>query len=145
LTRGTWDNLLDIVKAMEVADAAKLRKIAAEERDVHLKIAALDAKHERSKKQSSTESLQMRRLGRELRWQQWVAKRRRDLQMQLARTLARKGMAQQALKRSFGRCAAINEIQIRAQNERERQIERTRIDNASRYMVLQRSADRDKP
>lgn len=46
-----------------------------------------------------------------MKWQVWVGRRRRELQMQLARCLARQGAARRALQRSFGKRAALDQIQ----------------------------------
>ena len=48
-----------------------------------------------------------RRLGGDVLWQVWVGRRRRDLQMHLARNLSKQGAARQALRKSFGKRSAI--------------------------------------
>lgn len=134
------EQLSMLSQAQQDADAAKLRLINAEERRIRAQLAALDTNHESTRDLPAVAVLPLRRVGGDLLWQRWVGRRRRELQMQLARCLARKGAAQALLKKSFGKSSALKSLRhdLQAREERARRIQR--LDAVTEIGVLHRSS-----
>lgn len=110
MTPAQLDKLTSLSQAVQDADAATLLSIKAEEIRIRSQLAALDQKHKQAAGLPMLETLPQRSLGGDMKWQVWVGRRRRDLQMQLARCLARQGVARRALQKSFGKRAALDQI-----------------------------------
>lgn len=102
--------LFALSQAAQDADAAKLLSIKAEEARIRAQLAALDEQHKQTTGLPMLETLPQRSLGGDMKWQVWVGRRRRDLQIQLARCLAHQGAARRALQKSFGKRAALDQI-----------------------------------
>lgn len=103
--------LAKLSDAVREADAANLRAICADETRIRGQLTALDQRHKEAQVLVLDETLPLRRLGGDLLWQVWVGRRRRELQMQLAQCLARKGNARRALQKSFGKSTALADVQ----------------------------------
>lgn len=110
MTPEALTKLTDLSQAMQEADAARLSAIKAEETRIRTQLAALDAHHREATRLPMLETLPQRSLGGDIKWQVWVGRQRRDLQIQLARCLARQGAARRALQTSFGRRNALTQI-----------------------------------
>jgi hypothetical protein len=54
--------------------------------------------------------MEMQSIGADVRWQSWVAATRRDLNMQLARVLARKPHVMDRVRKAFGRFEATDRL-----------------------------------
>ncbi|MEL7255078.1 MAG: hypothetical protein AAFZ04_06595 [Pseudomonadota bacterium] len=103
--------LARLSQAAQEADAARLQSIKAEEHRIRAQLAALDDQHKQAQNLPMADSLPHRSLGGDIKWQVWVGRQRRELQMQLARCLARQGAARRALKKSFGKRTALDQVQ----------------------------------
>lgn len=110
MTPTALEDLVRLSQARQEADAAKLQKIRAEEQKIRAQLAALDDRNHMARSLPAQAALPQRSLGVDMLWQVWVGRRRRELQMQLARCLAHKGAARRALQKSFGKSAALGEV-----------------------------------
>ncbi|NCQ24518.1 MAG: hypothetical protein COW54_15345 [Rhodobacteraceae bacterium CG17_big_fil_post_rev_8_21_14_2_50_63_15] len=81
----------------------KLRNVLQQEAHLRANLTALDAQRQASQHLSETEMHGVREIGADLLWLAWLGRNRADLQMQLARVLARKGHMMQGLRRAFGK------------------------------------------
>lgn len=82
------------------------------------------------------EALALRRVGGEILWQGWVNRNRRELQMELARVLARKGEALAALKHAHGRSEAIEGLRDKAQkSELDKKIKRDLLHEQGLHLI----------
>lgn len=129
--------LAKLSQAVQDADAAKLQSIRAEEARIRAQLAALDARHKEARNLPIAHALPHHRLGGDVLWQVWVGRRRRDLQMQLARCLARQGAVKRALQKSFGKRFALENAQddLRAKLARAAKIKA--FDQITEMSVLQ--------
>ncbi|MEM6587618.1 MAG: hypothetical protein AAF641_04155 [Pseudomonadota bacterium] len=118
MTPSQLAELTALSQAVQEADAAILLSIKAEETRIRAQLAALDAQHKQAKDLPMIDTLHHRSLGGDMKWQIWVGHRRRELQMQLARCLARQGMARRKLRQSFGKRAALYHIQTDLETKR---------------------------
>lgn len=112
--------LARLSEAVQDADAAKLQAIRAEETRIRAQLAALDDRQQQTRSLSTMEVMPHNRLGGDILWQVWIGRRRRDLQIQLARCLARKGAARRALQKSFGKRSALENVTTELHQERAR-------------------------
>ncbi len=104
------DGLLQLARVVKDTDAARLADVLAEERRIRMALSALDDATHNAKDVHISETVELRRLGGDVAWQIWAGRRRKDLQIQLARVLARKGAEQQRLRKSFGRQSALEQV-----------------------------------
>ena len=137
MTPDALTKLVELSQAVQEADAAKLQAIRAEETRIRAQLAALDARHKEARALPMADALPLHRLGGDMLWQVWVGRRRRDLQMQLARCLARQGAARRALQKSFGKRTALNTVQEKVQRKRDRAEKIKAIDAVTGMSVLQ--------
>ncbi|MEO0751715.1 MAG: hypothetical protein AAFY25_07920 [Pseudomonadota bacterium] len=110
MTPAALSELIRLSQAQQDADAAHLQIIHTEEKRLRAQLAALDCRHKTTQSLNLEETLPQRRLGVDMLWQVWVGRRRRDLQIQLAHCLARKGAAKRALQKSFGKRFALERV-----------------------------------
>lgn len=106
MTRAPLEDLVRLTAARKVSEEARMRRLAAEEAEIRGEIEALDDRHRRALALPPEEMTGQRRIGADILWQAWVSRRRRQLQIRLARTLARKGAALRDLRRAHGRSSA---------------------------------------
>ncbi len=128
MTPAELAKLTALSQAVQDADAAKLLSIKADETRIRAQLAALDAQHKQATGLTMLETLPQRSLGGDMKWQVWVGRRRRDLQIQLARCLARQGVARRALQKSFGKRTALGQIHAELGAQKS-QANRTRQDD----------------
>ncbi|MEO0370907.1 MAG: hypothetical protein AAF231_05575 [Pseudomonadota bacterium] len=138
MTPAALAKLQDLSQAMQEADAAQLLSIKAEETRIRAQLAALDDHHKRTQSLTLMDAMPHRSLGGDIKWQVWVGRRRRELQIQLARCLARQGAARRALKKSFGKRAALSQIQTELLAHRARATGIKRDETVTGLGLLQR-------
>ncbi|MEL7280844.1 MAG: hypothetical protein AAFY35_16890 [Pseudomonadota bacterium] len=132
------EDLAQLSRARQDADAAKLQTIRAEEAKIRAQLAALDAHHRAGMALPVDEKLSQQRLGADMLWQVWVGRRRRELQIQLARCLAQKGAARRALQKSFGKRSALQTVQVELENRALRDRKLKAFDAVTQLGVYQR-------
>ena len=137
MTPAALEDLARLSRARQDADAAKLQTIRAEEVKIRAQLAALAARHRAAMTLSIQEKLSQQRLGADMLWQVWVGRRRRELQMHLARCLARKGGARRALQKSFGKRVALQEVQAEVEGKAERLEKLKAMETMTELGVLQ--------
>lgn len=110
MTPKALGDLTALSRALQEADAAVLQSICADEKKIRAQLDALDISHRSAQALPLQETISQRGLGVDMLWQVWVGRKRRDLQMQLARCLARKGTAKRKLQKSFGKRFALETV-----------------------------------
>ncbi len=106
MTGPALPQLADLLEAAQRADAARLRDIRAQEDDLRMAIARLEARVSGHAVLPAVQWQGFHATGADMLWQRWAERTRRDLQMRLARVLAQKETAIAALRRSHGRSEA---------------------------------------
>lgn len=84
-----WDDIVAVTAAQYAKAQQGLAPILEEETRLRGELARLDH-HDRSARDGSAETQVMRGIGADLAWNAWLARKRRQLNMELARVLARK-------------------------------------------------------
>lgn len=133
------DHLTKLSQAQQDADAAKLQAIHSEEQRIRSQLAALDATQDSARDLPALKTLQQRRVGGDLLWQRWVGRRRRELQMQLARCLARKATARRHLQKSFGKSSALQKLKTNAKTRKDHATNTRRFEAMTQIGVLLQS------
>ena len=102
--------LRSLTRALHLGEEAKMRELVTEEEEVRQALARLEEHVRHVHDLPEARMSDLRRIGADVTWQGWVSQNRRDLQIRLARVLARKGLLKQKLKRSFGRDQAVSDM-----------------------------------
>lgn len=134
--------LRDIAQARQNADAAKLKTINAQEQTLRAQLAALDTSQTAQREVPVADTLSMRRIGGDMLWHVWVGRRRRDLQLQLARCLAQKGIARHALRQSFGKRHALEKMQTDLRHKAQKAVQLRTSETMVGMSVLQKFPNR---
>lgn len=130
-------NLRSLTGALYRGDQAKMRAVIAEETELRDMLSRLEDHVRHIQEIPDSNMRDLRRIGADATWQAWLAQTRRDLQVRLARVLARKGMLHQALKRSFGRDHAVGDMEKDARRSRAERHEKQRLAQQQSLFCLQ--------
>lgn len=114
---GSLHQLEELSQALQDADAAKLKVLRSEEQKIRTQLAQLSDTQQAMQDLPGSDLIPQRRVGGDILWHVWVSRRRHALHMELARCLARQGTARQALKKSFGKCAALGVVRGKLQSQ----------------------------
>lgn len=102
--------LLEIAQAVLIKDQANMHAIVAEESRLRLQIQRLTEQEIESRTLlSETQGMQL--VGADIVWRAWLSKKRSELNLELARVLARKKPMEDAIRQSFGRATALEQLQ----------------------------------
>jgi len=99
-------DLAGLTAALRASQEARLRALTQEEAELRSRIAALDDSRRAAASLPASDLSALRGLGADLLWQAWLARARQDLQMRLARVLARRALALRDLRQAHGRAEA---------------------------------------
>jgi len=119
--------LTELAAVVRGVEEAGLRVIASEEARVRERLAMLDDHGAAAAVPSDQTTLALRSVGADLLWRGWVARTRRELQIELARILARKGEALRQLRRAHGRSQAAEALQADARRAERARLEHRRL------------------
>lgn len=114
MMRDATAELARLTAAIRDAEAARMRRLAAEEARIRADLAALDAGRRDARALSEADLAAPRSVGADMLWQAWAGRARAQMQMRLARVLARKGEAMRGLQAAHGRCEAAESLRERA-------------------------------
>lgn len=118
MTTGHEAELAKLTAAMRRAQEARLRAIAAEEAELRGELARLEDLARQSRHLPADELEGLRMVGGDLLWQAFLGRGSADLNVKLARVLARKARSQRDLRRAFGRSLAAETIEDHARSRR---------------------------
>ena len=107
------DQLHDLARlsaAVFDAEQARLREVLAEESRLRRALLTLEEQHRAAQAAQSGELAGQRSFGGDVLWQGWVSRSRRDLQIELAQVLARKGRMIRDMQKAHGRKQAAEEL-----------------------------------
>jgi hypothetical protein len=105
-----------VTEAQYLKEHAKINPILDHEARLRGQLSKLDEQVSTAR-QDADKDIQMKALGADLLWQGWHTNARRNLNMQLAQVTARKLMAMDRLRKTFGRKTAVGDM---AQAEKRR-------------------------
>jgi hypothetical protein len=105
-----------VTEAQYLKEHAKIKPILDHEARLRGQLSKLDEQVSTAR-QDADKDIQMKALGADLLWQGWHTNARRNLNMQLAQVTARKLMAMDRLRKTFGRKTAVGDM---AQAEKRR-------------------------
>jgi hypothetical protein len=100
-----------LTEAQFRAEQAELEPILVEERRLRRSLADLDEKTYKNATLPISDLTDLQRLGGDMAWRRWAAQSRTELQMQLARVLARKANKMAVVRQAFGRAEAVAMMQ----------------------------------
>lgn len=120
MTREALEDLARLTAVIRDAEAARMRRLTDEEARIRADLAALDADRRDAGALPAAALAVPRSVGADMLWQAWMGRARKDLQMRLARVLARKGAALRGLQIAHGRCEAARGLRDRARTEHAR-------------------------
>lgn len=114
-----------ITEASFRAQQAALAPLLARERSLRRLIDELEGERSADAGSQPVDPVMLAKA--DLRWRTWAAKRRQDLDAELARTLAAQAVGRASLQQAFGRYQAINELLRRAErDDKSRVVQRER-------------------
>ena len=96
-------DLVGVLSAVERAQIAKLREVSEKEAQIRRLLLDLSEQQVRNTHLPEDQLSGPRASGADVLWQGWVAQTRHELQIRLARTLASKAQARDAVRLAFGR------------------------------------------
>ncbi|MGR3621163.1 hypothetical protein [Pseudophaeobacter sp.] len=99
-----------VTEAQYLKEHAKIKPILDHEARLRGQLSKLEDQV-KSARQDIDGDVPMKALGADLIWQGWHTKTRRNLNMQLAQVTARKLMAMDRLRKTFGRKTAVEEME----------------------------------
>ena len=137
MTPQDLQDLQSLTGALHRVEQARMRAILQEESDLRHLLAQLDEDARQIQNLPEAQSTDLRTIGGDVTWQAWVAKTRRNLNVQLAQVLARKGIALTALERTFGRDEAVGNIVRDTVRDRRDVMEKTRIEQQQSLFCFQ--------
>lgn len=141
MTRDPTAELARLTALVRDAEAARMRRLTDEETRIRADLAALDAGRREAQALPADALAAPRSVGADMLWQAWIGRRREDLQIRLARILARKGAAMRGLQVAHGRCEAAESLHERARSARTEGQEKARIaQQQSLFSLLRGSA-----
>lgn len=114
MSRAQLDDLVRITAAARRVEEARLQRLAEEEAGLRAELAALDAARRESCALPDSDLAAPRSVGSDILWQGWVNRARRQLQVRLARVLARKGDTLRDLRKAYGRGDAAEALSLKA-------------------------------
>ncbi len=100
------DQMAAVTTAQYMQEHARIKPILDAEARLRGQLAQLDAQVKASQTQVG-QDVPMKALGADLLWQGWHARSRRQLNLELAQATAKKMMAMERLRKTFGRKHAV--------------------------------------
>jgi len=111
MSASDFNTLEALTEAQFRAEQAELEPILVEERRLRRSLADLDEKTYKNATLPISDLTDLQRLGGDMAWRRWAAQSRTELQMQLARVLARKANKMAVVRQAFGRAEAVAMMQ----------------------------------
>lgn len=99
--------LLEISRAKYDRQRQSFERIMSAESNIRTKIARLEEMDQATRPSDDTP---MRLIGADLQWQEWLARSRGALNMELARILAMKEHELQSVRQAFGKVTALEQL-----------------------------------
>lgn len=119
------EQMKSVTEAQYLREHARIKPVLDAEAAVRGKLAQLDLQIKDARELSSND-LTMKTLGADLLWQAWHSRTRRQLNIELAQATAKKLMAMDRLRKSFGKKQAVETMAADAAKQRKAQ-------NAARF------------
>ena len=128
--------LAQLTDALYRVELAKLHKLAAEEAALRRALAELEEKRKANAALPAPALGGMRRIGADTMWQGWVDRKRRELQSELARVLARKNRLMRGVRLAFGRNTAAETLHRNRIQQRQDTMTRKRFEQEQALFLL---------
>lgn len=119
--------LLELEQLRSLKSQKALADITAEENRLRRQIGTLQ-QHRRMSHEADPDLMPMRAIGADILWQGWIDRTQADLNIDLARVLARKAPVAQRARKNIGRRDVVSEMKDRLQAEERRAEDAGRLD-----------------
>lgn len=116
MKKDTLSQLSTVTEVLFQREFSAIQVILKEESAIRQSLAQLDAQSQ-SSSSNNAQDCAMQTIGADILWQAWVSKTRRQLNIELAQTLARKIEAMTHIRKAFGRKEAVNNLIEKARQE----------------------------
>ncbi|MEQ8897797.1 MAG: hypothetical protein RID23_11950 [Roseovarius sp.] len=136
MSRAPLEDLVRITAAARRVEEARMQRLVEEETALRAELDDLDAARRANQALGETDLAASRSVGADMLWQGWVARSRRQLQIRLARVLARKGDALRDLRKAYGRGDAAQSLLDEAGKEEADARTKGRIEQEQSLMIL---------
>lgn len=100
------DQMASVTEAQYLQEHAKVKPVLDAEAKLRAQLAQLDTQVKEARDLNNSD-MAMKSLGADLLWQSWHTRTRRQLNVELAQATAKKLMAMDRLRKSFGRKHAV--------------------------------------
>lgn len=120
MTQDKLARMADVTKAIYMTEFQKVQGLLEEEARLRKDLARLRAQSEQGRETLQTDP-SMQAVGADLLWQSWLNRTQRQLNMDLARVMARKLTAMDRVRRAFGKQSAVRSmLETRDRERREK-------------------------
>ena len=128
--------LLQLEQLRSLKSQKELAEITAEESRLRRQIGTLQ-EHRRMSHEPDPGLMPMRAIGADILWQGWIDRTQSDLNMDLARVLARKAPIAKRAKKNIGRRDVVSEMKDEMQVRDRREAEARRMDTMLQVAAVQ--------
>ena len=128
--------LLQLEQLRSLKSQKALAEIQAEEARLRRQIGTLQ-QHRRNSHDTDPELMPMRAIGADILWQGWIDRTQADLNIDLARVLARKAPIVQRARKNIGRRETVSELKDHMQIADLRAEEKARLDTTLQIAAVQ--------
>lgn len=132
----TMKTLLQLEQLRSLKSQKALAEIQAEEARLRRQIGTLQ-QHRRNSHEADPELMPMRAIGADILWQGWIDRTQADLNIDLARVLARKAPILQRARKNIGRRETVSELKDHMQRADQRAEEKARLDTTLQIAAVQ--------
>lgn len=133
--------LLQLEELRSLKSRKALAKIQAEESTLRRQIGTLQ-EHRRLSHDPDPELIPMRAIGADILWQGWIDRTQAELNMDLARVMARKVPIAKKARKDIGRRDVVSELKDHSQIEERQAQEARRMDAALQIAAVKAALDR---
>lgn len=128
--------LLQLEQLRSLKSQKALAEITAEEARLRRQIGTLQ-EHRRMSHEADPGLMPMRAIGADILWQGWIDRTQSDLNMDLARVLARKAPIAKRAKKNIGRRDVVSEMKDEMQTRDQREAETKRMEAMLQIAAVQ--------
>lgn len=140
MSRARLQDLAELTMAARTARESRMQAIADEEAVIRQKLATLAEHRAAAMTSARGDGFVLRSVGADVLWQGWLDRTERELQIELARVLARKEEARRHLQRAYGRAAAAADLLEDARRKAQEAAETRRATRDEAVMLLRSAA-----
>ena len=122
-----WNELGQLTKVLYENDMARLKELARQENLLRSRLRDME-QQSRDCSDVSTQNGAMRAIGADVAWQNWVSRRRVELNLELSNLLVQKARLLEKLQKTFGRNQTVSVLAEKTRAEEKQKQEAKRLD-----------------